>query len=226
MIFCAVQVLGVITSTIGVAIAFNKFDALNDQMTHTKLGVAIMVLVWVQVLLSVIRPKRYTQFYHNCSCCYLPIYMFTESQNHSLLIPFMLDQLFSTNSLEHVRIIFRSENSKRCWSIERSPRIESLFPLGREFVQTLWNLFFLGREFVWGFWKLLFGEGNLCKDFESSFSGNEFAWGFWKLFYWEGNLSNDFDSLFCGKGIRVQELKTFLGQRKFFSWLRKSKSWT
>ncbi|KAH9548965.1 hypothetical protein CY35_11G115300 [Sphagnum magellanicum] len=54
----ALQVLGVITSTIGVAIAFNKFDALNDQMTHTKLGVAIMVLVWVQVLLSVIRPKR------------------------------------------------------------------------------------------------------------------------------------------------------------------------
>jgi hypothetical protein len=54
----ALQVLGVITSTIGVAIAFNKFDALNDEMTHTKLGVAIMVLVWVQVLLSVIRPKR------------------------------------------------------------------------------------------------------------------------------------------------------------------------
>ncbi len=47
-----------ITSTIGVAIAFKKFDALDDQMTHTKLGVAIMVLVWIQVLLSVIRPKR------------------------------------------------------------------------------------------------------------------------------------------------------------------------
>lgn len=54
----AFQVLGVITSTIGVAVAFKKFDALNDEMTHTKLGVAIMVLVWIQVLLSVIRPKR------------------------------------------------------------------------------------------------------------------------------------------------------------------------
>jgi cbb3-type cytochrome oxidase subunit 3 len=109
MIFCAVQVLGVITSTIGVAIAFKKFDALNDQMTHTKLGVAIMVLVWVQVLLSVFRPKRYTEFQHNC---YIPIYIFTESQNYSLLIPSMLDQLFSSNSLEYVRIIFRSENSQ------------------------------------------------------------------------------------------------------------------
>jgi hypothetical protein len=57
-IFLHGQVLGVITSTIGVAIAFKKFDALNDEMTHTKLGVAIMVLVWIQVLLSVIRPKR------------------------------------------------------------------------------------------------------------------------------------------------------------------------
>jgi cytochrome b561 len=52
------QVLGVITSTIGVAIAFKKFDALDNETTHTKLGVAIMVLVWIQVLLSVIRPKR------------------------------------------------------------------------------------------------------------------------------------------------------------------------
>jgi hypothetical protein len=31
-------------------------------MTHTKLGLAIMVLVWVQVVLSIIRPKRY--YYH------------------------------------------------------------------------------------------------------------------------------------------------------------------
>ncbi|CAM6016637.1 unnamed protein product [Sphagnum balticum] len=52
------QILGVITSTIGVAIALKKFDALDDHMTHTKLGVAIMVLVWVQVVLSIIRPKR------------------------------------------------------------------------------------------------------------------------------------------------------------------------
>jgi hypothetical protein len=58
------QILGVITSTIGVAIALKKFDALNDQMTHTKLGVAIMVLVWVQVVLSIIRPKRYYYYYY------------------------------------------------------------------------------------------------------------------------------------------------------------------
>jgi uncharacterized membrane protein len=57
------QILGVITSTIGVAISLKKFDALNDQMTHTKLGVAIMVLVWVQVVLSFIRPKRYYYYY-------------------------------------------------------------------------------------------------------------------------------------------------------------------
>jgi uncharacterized membrane protein len=58
------QILGVITSTIGVAIALNKFDSLNDHMTHTKLGLAIMVLVWVQVVLSIIRPKRYYYHYH------------------------------------------------------------------------------------------------------------------------------------------------------------------
>ncbi|CAK9205525.1 unnamed protein product [Sphagnum jensenii] len=52
------QILGVITSTIGVAIGLNKFDSLHDHMTHTKLGLAIMVLVWVQVVLSIIRPKR------------------------------------------------------------------------------------------------------------------------------------------------------------------------
>jgi hypothetical protein len=58
------QILGVITSTIGVAISLKKFDALNDHMTHTKLGVAIMVLVWVQVVLSIIRPKRYYYYYY------------------------------------------------------------------------------------------------------------------------------------------------------------------
>jgi hypothetical protein len=57
------QILGVITSTIGVAIGLNKFDSLHDHMTHTKLGLAIMVLVWVQVVLSIIRPKRYYYYY-------------------------------------------------------------------------------------------------------------------------------------------------------------------
>lgn len=161
---------------------------------------------------------------NNCSCCYLPIYIFTESQNYSLLIPSMLDQLFSTNSLEHVRIIFQSENSKLCWSIERSPRIESFFPLGREFVQSLWKVFFV--------------EGICLRILKATLWGRELVQGFWKVFFWKWiclrilkafllgrDLSNDFDSLFSGKGIRVQELKTFLGRRKFFSWLRKPKSW-
>jgi hypothetical protein len=190
--FCAVQVLGVITSTIGVAIAFNKFDALNDEMTHTKLGVAIMVLVWVQVLLSVIRPKRYAQFQHNCSCCYLPIYIFTESQNYSLLIPSMLDRLFSTNSLEYVRIIFRSENSQTLLADWEKYKNWKFFFSGKGNCPNTVKAFFLGREFVWGLWKLLFGEGNLSKVFERSF--------FWK---W----------------ICVRILKAFLLGREFVQWL-------
>jgi hypothetical protein len=109
---------------------------------------------------------------------------------------------------------------KLCWLIERSIRIESFFFLGREIVQILWKLFSWGGNLSEDFESYSLGKGTCPRSLKGLFSGNEFVWGFWKLFYWEGNLSNDFDSFFCGKGNSVQ---TFLGQRKFFSWLRKSK---
>jgi hypothetical protein len=53
-----VQVLGVILSTIAFAIAANKFEVTTWDNTHVKLGLAIMILIWLQPLLSFVRPRR------------------------------------------------------------------------------------------------------------------------------------------------------------------------
>lgn len=53
------QVMGVILSTAAVAISINKFPVVPPNNTHVKLGFAVMILVWLQPLLSVFRPKRY-----------------------------------------------------------------------------------------------------------------------------------------------------------------------
>lgn len=53
-----VQVTGVILSTIAVSIAINKFQVTTWDNTHVKLGLAIMILVWLHTLLAVVRPRR------------------------------------------------------------------------------------------------------------------------------------------------------------------------
>ncbi|KAG0609684.1 hypothetical protein M758_7G005900 [Ceratodon purpureus] len=54
----SLQVTGVVLATISFAIAANKFQVTTWDNTHVKLGLAIMILVWLQPLLSFVRPRR------------------------------------------------------------------------------------------------------------------------------------------------------------------------
>lgn len=57
--------MGVILSTVAVSISINKFPVVPPNNTHVKLGFAVMILVWLQPLLSLFRPKRYCQELHS-----------------------------------------------------------------------------------------------------------------------------------------------------------------
>jgi hypothetical protein len=48
-------------STVAAAIAIIKFPVVPLNNTHVKLGLAIMILIWLQPLLSIVRPKRYAE---------------------------------------------------------------------------------------------------------------------------------------------------------------------
>lgn len=45
-------------STVATAIAVNKFQVVPLNNTHVKLGLAVMILIWLQPLLSIFRTKR------------------------------------------------------------------------------------------------------------------------------------------------------------------------
>jgi hypothetical protein len=45
-------------ATVATAIAVNKFVVVPLNNTHVKLGLAVMILIWLQPLLSLVRPKR------------------------------------------------------------------------------------------------------------------------------------------------------------------------
>jgi hypothetical protein len=79
--------MGVILSTAAVAISINKFPVVPPNNTHVKLGFAVMILVWLQPLLSVFRPKRYCQ------------------ESHALSLMHIYMQMISSNTLFSGRIV-------------------------------------------------------------------------------------------------------------------------